>query len=177
MIDKNINDCWKNFLNNKVCCFTGYRPQKCPWKFDENDKRYIKVKKQIEKEIKKAILNGYNTFICGMAIGFDLTCAEIVLKLKNKFKNIILIGALPCKTQSHKWNLFYKEKYNKLINQLDGIRCIHDKYQFNCMQERNKFMIDNSSLCIALFDGKKGGTKQTIEYAKLKKIKIVYIDL
>ena len=30
MIDKNTNDCWKNFLNNKVCCFTGYRPQKCP---------------------------------------------------------------------------------------------------------------------------------------------------
>lgn len=44
------------------------------------------------------------------------------------------------------------------------------------MKERNKFMINNSSLCIALFDGKPSGTKQTIDYAKSLNKEIIYIN-
>ena len=36
-------------------------------------------------------------------------------------------------------------------------------------------MVENSSLLIALFDGKSGGTKSTIDYAKKKGLKIVII--
>ena len=38
-------------------------------------------------------------------------------------------------------------------------------------------MVNNSSLVIALFDGKEGGTKQTIEYAKSKGREIEIIKL
>ena len=43
------------------------------------------------------------------------------------------------------------------------------------MIERNKYMVNNSSLIIALFCEKNGGTKQTLEYAKSKNLKIVYL--
>ena len=36
-------------------------------------------------------------------------------------------------------------------------------------------MINNSSLLIALFGGKSGGTKSTIDYAKKQGVKIVVI--
>ncbi len=166
-----------NVLSQKVCCFTGYRPQKCPWGFNEEDKICLMVKIKTKTEIENAIKNGYDTFLCGMSIGFDMICAEIVLELKKKYKFIKLIGAIPCKNQDSKWNNCYKKRYKKLIQQLDGIRCIYDRYKSGCMQERNRFMINNSSLCIALFDGKVGGTKQTIEYAKSLKKQIKFIKI
>lgn len=98
-----------------MCCFTGYRPQKCPWGFNEKDERFIKVKEETRKAIKNAISIRYNTFLCGMAIGFDMMCAEIVLELKKEDKNIKLIGALPCRNQDGKWNKEYKKRYKFII--------------------------------------------------------------
>lgn len=43
------------------------------------------------------------------------------------------------------------------------------------MLERNRFMINNSSLVIALFDGKNGGTKKTIDYAKEQNINVIVL--
>lgn len=37
-------------------------------------------------------------------------------------------------------------------------------------------MVDNSSLIISLYNGAKGGTKSTIEYAKAKKLKLIVIN-
>lgn len=158
-------------------CFTGHRSQKLPWRFNEDDERCKSMKEKLRIEIVKAIENGYKTFICGMAIGFDMICAETVLALKKQYPDIKLIGALPCKTQDSKW--FYKDKirYRNLLDKLDGIRCIYDTYiGSECMLERNRYMVNNSSLLIALFDGITiGGTMSTVEYAKMQNLKIVVI--
>ena len=79
-----------------TCCFTGHRNQKLPWRFKENDLRCIKMKESARNQIVSAIKRGYNHFISGMAIGFDMICAEIVLDLKEQYPNIILECALPC---------------------------------------------------------------------------------
>lgn len=55
--------------------------------------------------------------------------------------------------------------------------CIYDEYiGTKCIFERNRFMVNNSSLLIALFSGKNGGTKSTIEYAKKQGLNIVIIE-
>ena len=43
------------------------------------------------------------------------------------------------------------------------------------MIERNRYMVNNSSLMIALFSGQSGGTKSTIDYAKQQGIEIIII--
>lgn len=78
-------------LNAHTCCFTGHRPQSLPWKFNEQDERCLKMKEQLRNEIIKAIKNGYKTFISGMALGFDMICAEMVLELKKTYPFIKLI--------------------------------------------------------------------------------------
>lgn len=160
-IDKEMTE-----LNRFWVSFTGHRPQKLPWGFNENDERFIDMKNRTRIEIENAIQKGYHTFLCGMALGFDMMCAELVLELKKKYPHIKLIGAIPCKNQSDRWNSIQKARYQKLLKQLDKIRCIYDTYIDGCMQERNQYMINNSSLVIALFNGKNGGTKTTIDYAK-----------
>lgn len=176
---KNVYDLKKQLeeinkdLSSLVACFTGHRPQKLPWRFNENDTRCIDMKKQAKIKIENALLSGYKTFITGMALGFDIICAEIVLDFKKQYPNIKLIGALPCKNQAALWSRKQQNRYNSILQQLDGVRCIYDTYiGSECMLERNRYMINSSSLVIALFDGKPGGTKQTLEYAKAQGLKI-----
>ena len=38
-------------------------------------------------------------------------------------------------------------------------------------------MVDNSNSMIAVFNGGKGGTRQTIEYAKKQKLDIIIIQI
>ena len=134
------------------------------------------MKKNLENRIEEAIQKGYDTFLSGMALGFDMICTEIVLLFKHKYKNIKIVGVLPCRNQDAKWPESQKIRYRELLEQLDYIRCENDYYTGpQCMIERNHFMIDNSSLLIALFNGLPGGTKSTIEYAKSKGNNIVII--
>ncbi len=164
-----------NNLSLNTVCFTGHRSQKLPWRFNEEDVRYKLTRIEVKKEIEKAILKGKSQFISGMALGFDMMCAEIVLELKKKYPNICLICAVPCKNQDAKWNKHQQERYKRILNQADKIRCIYDHYTQNCMQERNRYMVNASSLVIALFNGKNGGTQKTIEYAEKQGKEIVII--
>lgn len=133
--------------------------------------------KILHSEIEKSILQGYKTFLCGMALGFDMICAEMILEFKKTYKDIRLIGAIPCENQDCKWNSEQKKRYKKILTQLDMIRCIYKEYNgIDCMVERNKYMINNSSKIIALFYGFSGGTKKTIDYAKKQGLEIVIIQ-
>lgn len=162
---------------NNTVCFTGHRSQKLPWRFNEEDNRCKVMKVTLRAEIEKAIERGYKTFLCGMALGFDMICAETVIELKNKYSDIKIIGALPCRTQDIKWSVKDKECYRKLLNQLDGIRCIYDEYiGAECMLERNRYIVNNASLMIALFNGLPGGTKSTIDYAKKQGLEVIIIN-
>ena len=164
-------------LNSTTVCFTGHRSQKLPWAFNEADGRCKIMKEKLRKEIVKAIQRGYRTFLCGMAIGFDMISAETVLSLKEEYPDIKLIGALPCRTQDCKWSYKDRMRYRGLLSKLDGIRCIYDEYiGSECMLERNRYMVNNSSLMIALFNGKAGGTKSTIEFARKQGLEIVIIE-
>lgn len=165
-------------VKSKTVCFTGHRSQKLPWRFNEEDERCKAMKKTLRSEIEKAIQKGYKTFLCGMALGFDMICAETVIDLKKEYNDIKIIGALPCRTQDIKWSPKDRARYRNLLSQLDDIRCIYDKYiGADCMLERNRFMVNNSSLMIALFNGLAGGTKSTIDYARKQGLEIVIIEI
>ena len=66
------------------CCFTGHRPAKLPWGTDEGDERCLRLKARLREVIARAVEDGYTHFICGMAEGCDLYCAEAVLALRER---------------------------------------------------------------------------------------------
>ena len=72
----------------KVVCFTGHRPSKFSFGYNENSIELIKLKSLLINEIEKLYLLGYKTFLTGCAMGIDIWCAEIVLDLKKKFNDI-----------------------------------------------------------------------------------------
>ena len=57
---------------DNTCCFTGHRPNKLPWAFDEKDERCVALKTKMHDIIESVILSGMRHFICGMAQGCDM---------------------------------------------------------------------------------------------------------
>ena len=161
---------------SKVACFTGHRPQKLSWGYNEKDERCLRVKEKARERILNAINDGYTTFISGLAMGFDMICAEIVLEVKKDNPELKLVGAIPCLDQPSRWSESYKRRYKNIVEKLDHKVCKCTSYVNGCMQERNRFMIDNSSLCIALYNGKSGGTAQTVKDAEKKGLKLAIIN-
>ena len=70
--------------------FTGYRPQKMPFGFDETDERCVNFKLRLYNTIESLIDQGYKHFISGGALGMDMFAAEAVLRLKEKHPEITL---------------------------------------------------------------------------------------
>ena len=148
--------CHMKELNRiNTVCFTGHRIIGAD--FDE---------KAFKMAIDVALRNGFDTFICGGALGFDTYAAEEIIKLKKSHPEIELHLYLPCKDQEARWSERDKEKYYEILKCADHVDCPDTPYYDGCMRTRNYKMVDNSSLCISyLKDNVKSGTAQTVRYA------------
>lgn len=153
------------------CCFTGYRPAKFPFSLNRDDSRYKKFENTLIEELLRLIDSGCTTFISGMAMGFDIIAAETVLMLKKAYNtdDIKLICVLPFPNQSDGYTTYWKNRYNNVLEQCDKKVILSDDYFQGCYQKRNIFMVDNSDCVLTWYDGKAGGTRNTIDYAISKK--------
>ncbi len=155
-------------LRKHRCCFTGHRPSKMD--MTENE-----IKPLLEKAIDDAIAEGYVTFITGMAEGTDIWAAEIVLDRKLTNKDIRLICALPHPGFESRRSMTEKRRFDKIISNADLVKMVNEHYFTGCYQVRNEWMIDRSNLVIAVWNGSKSGTKNTVDYAKRKSVKVVNV--
>lgn len=162
----------------KSCCFTGHRPAKLPWGYDEENAACAKLKDELSIWITKLIEFGVNKFYTGMAMGTDIWAAEIVLAMKKKYpdKNINLIAAIPYEGQTNKWSEDWKKRYADILDQADEKVLLQKQYTRGCLHARNRYMVDNSSFIIAVFNGEEGGAKYTIDYAKKQGLRIKILD-
>ncbi|MBY0023812.1 putative phage-like protein YoqJ [Paenibacillus jamilae] len=154
-------------IRSKTVCFTGHRPNKLGG-YDESNPIMIRVKSELERGIRDAIEQGYDTFISGMALGVDMVAAEIVLKLRDTTaRHIRLVAAVPFEGQEGKWPQASRIRRSDIIARCDDVQYVCDPgYAAWKMQRRNTWMVDNSGLVIAVWDGTKGGTGNCVEYAE-----------
>ena len=54
---------------------------------------------------------------------------------------------------------------------------IQKEYSPGCMMKRNRYMVDNAQLIIACYDGKTGGTLNTLRYALEKGVQVLHLPL
>lgn len=119
---------------------------------------------------------GMTRFYCGMALGFDMMAAEVVLSLKDKFSDIQLIAVVPFSRQSSRWASSEQERYYRILAKTDKVVTLSENYFRGCLLRRNDYMLSHSSGVIAYFDGKpKGGTSYTVRKAERMKMNVVNI--
>lgn len=140
------------------CCFTGHRPEK----LTRSEKEITAL---LETAIRAAVNDGFVTFISGMARGVDIWAAEIVLRLRDEGCPIRLICASPFDGFEKNWSADWQKRYRRISATADDFRFISPAYSRDCFQRRNEWMVDHSARVIAMFNGERGGTKNTIDYA------------
>ena len=149
-------------------CFTGHRPEKL-------SEPEAVVRRKLEGAIRTSVNDGYFVFISGMARGVDIWAAEIVLKEREHNPAIKLICAIPYKGFERSWSSDWQKRYNDIMNAADLVRFICPGYSRACFQIRNEWMVDHSARVIAVYNGEKGGTRNTIEYAKKHSVEFMCI--
>ncbi len=150
----------------KTVCFTGHR------NISEAD--IERVVPKLDGVIEKCILNGYNAFITGGALGFDTVAAFRVLAAKERHPEIKLYLALPCRNQTVNWtSLKSLKEYRIIKDNADFIVYVRDFYDEGCMMERNRLMVDSSAVCVGYVKRASGGSAATMRYAeKMSRITI-----
>ena len=149
-------------------CFTGHRPEKLNIVEQE-------VKDRLRIAIQQAIKDGFTTFISGMARGVDMWAAEFVLEERTYNNNIKLICASPFKGFEKAWRTSEVYQYNDILQQADYVKYVCEHYSKQCFQIRNVWMVDHSARVIATYNGERGGTRNTIQYASNKNVEIYNI--
>ena len=161
---------------SRTCCFTGHRPDKLPWGYDERDPRCLALRHSMAREIEGLYLRGFRHFISGMAQGCDLYFAEAALDLREKCLDLSVEGAIPCPTQANSWPEEQRHRRRDILARCDLETVVQQHYDRFCMHRRDRYMVDRSAAILAVFDGTPGGTQYTLNYAMDKKREILLLD-
>lgn len=158
-----------------TCCFTGHRAKKLPWGFREDDPRCTALKQKIYDTVEAVYASGVRHFICGMANGCDLYFGEAVTALRNIHPDVTLEAAVPYAGQAATWSAEQKQRWQALYDACDYHTIVSERYTPDCMRKRNQYMVDNSSVLIAAYNGSSGGTLNTMLYAMRKQREVIQI--
>ena len=149
------------------CAFTGHRPHKFPWKYNESDSRCVALKAALTEQIKALVEAGITDFYSGGADGVDCWAAWIVLELRKKNPALRLHCILPYEGQEDKWSDSAQERYHSILSQADTVEYVSHEYYDGCMLDRNHRLVEAAGSLLAVYNGEwRGGTAATIRYAR-----------
>lgn len=98
--------------------------------------------------------------ISGMAQGWDTWLALAALDSGVCH----LIAAVPCLGQESPWPAKAQAKYNDILARAHETHIVCESYDYDAMQLRNEYMVDNSDTILAMWNGTSGGTKNCLDY-------------
>lgn len=170
--------------------YTGHRPNKLggySWNTEKNIEVINLIRSSMLTLLNSLKENEILEVFTGGALGIDQMTFEVANELKEKGFNIKTTLCIPFRKQYIKWNKQDIERYKHQIGIADKViyvdeinkynpsrECIGD-YKVWKLQKRNEYMVDNSDLVMAYWDGSSGGTKNCIQYAISLSIKVINI--
>ncbi len=150
-------------------CFTGHRPENLTRSEEA-------IRKDLEMQIRQVADSGLNVFITDMARGVDIWAAQIVLELRGEDDTVRLICACPYDGFEMGWSPAWQKQYREILTSADFVKYICEGYRPSCFEIRNQWMVNHAANVIAVFNGQKSGTKDTIDYARKAGLPVVSIE-
>lgn len=155
-------------MRNQTVCFTGHR---------QIEKTVLpSLARQLETVLRRLIEEGCRYFGAGGALGFDTLAAQTVLRLREEFPYIRLILVLPCRNQTKNWPPESVAEYRRILGLADKAVYVSQDYFPGCMQKRNRWMVDESSVCVAYCTRSTGGSAYTLDYARRQGLRAILLD-
>ena len=156
-----------------TACFSGHRMKKMHF-----SKNVLKLAYSLlYQATREAIEHGYYRFYTGMASGVDLWAAEIIIALRRSYPKLELhcVSPFPAFLNGSTGETHYQQMLVR--SRADSVCFTSPHYTKDCFCKRNQYMIDHSSLLLALVVDWNSGTGQTIHMAERAGISKVVIDM
>jgi uncharacterized phage-like protein YoqJ len=158
-----------------IVAITGHRPDKLGNDYTLTTPKVKEIERMLTNEV-RAIKKGYPNLklMTGMALGIDTLFARIAIA-----ENVPFIAAIPCINQSSRWLEHSRIEYERILaHPLCTTMMVSMKpYDRWCMDKRNKWMVDNANLLLAVHNGSSGGTANCMKYAKSKGLVTCILDI
>ncbi len=168
------------FQKHLNVCFSGHRPNKLPDAGDLSQPAMNAVYHDLLIMIDNAVTEGKSNFIHGMMSGFDIIAAEAVLEIKKKHPHIRLISVLPFIENffmTKEWYGDWARRATEVYKESDCRVCLAKSYYPQVYYDRNKWMIEHSSLLICYQSSGKGGTAYTVNSAEKNGVPVINLAL
>lgn len=160
-----------------TCAFTGHRPKKFPWGYNETAVECVALKQTLAKQISVLAEIGYTDFLSGMAEGTDTWAALAVLALQAERPALRLHCVLPCEGQADRWSEAARARYRSILERASSVVYVSRAYSGDCMLRRNRYLVEHTALLLAVYNGeRRGGTAATVRYASRAGREIILID-
>lgn len=160
----------------KTVAFSGHRSGKMSTgllPFDEGWQPE-NLPERLDDAIQALCEEGFDTFLCGMAEGFDLQAAESVIRVRKRLAEPVrLIAVIPHRGQSERFPYAVREIYESVLACADDAITLAEAYSSGCFHVRNDFLVDHASALLCFYNGSKGGTQYTVKRALKSGLRIV----
>ena len=160
-----------------VCCVKGHSPENLPFGGKESIIDVYKIKIALYQEIDKAIDNGYTCFMNDACRGVNFWATQYILQKRKRNPNIQLKLVVNCDEPIETWCCNDLQTYNSILLHANGIPRFGCEYTHDFMQIKHIYMINKSSLLLAVWNGQASNTKNCIDFAKHKGIKTTVINI
>ncbi len=139
-------------------------------------RNYPEAKSEALRGVVERFVNeGYTTFLCGMAEGFDIAAAEVVMSLKANYPQLRLLLVIPF--EGHELtmpNAEWRERYRRVVEAADEVVTVSQSYNVNIYRQRNDYLVDNADAIICYYSGRvRSGTGYTVRRAIKKCLRMV----
>ena len=153
-------------MKENICCFTGHR--NIPAEDGEN------VKTKLKEQILALLEEGNRTFLVGGAMGFDMLAAEALVDLREKEgKEFRLVSVLPFPDWREGWPAEEYAREEAILKNCDEFSFSGEKCDRKLYLDRDRKMVDASSVCVAWCSRRSGGTAYTVRYALKQGVQVV----
>jgi len=152
-------------MKETSCCFTGHR--KIPVRETET------VRRRIREKVTELYRLGFDTFLVGGAIGFDMLAAETLLDMRDaESLKLRMHSMLPFPAWREKWEEDEIRRQDRIMARSDLVTFCMDHYFKQVYYLRDVMLVDNAAYCIAWCKRTKGGTAFTVRHALRKGVPV-----
>lgn len=136
---------------------------------------------------------GFRTFLCGMAMGFDLAAAEAVLACRDSetgsafspaaapephsphtpMPGLRLVAVIPFRGQESRFPAADRERFRRVLAAADHSVTLSPSYHAGCYAVRNNYLVEHAALLVAWYDGSPGGTHYTVRRALVRGLEFI----
>lgn len=116
---------------------------------------------------------GARRFRVGMAEGFDMIAAEMILELMSEDSNIAIEAYIPWQEFDSHFSKSEASRFYNIVKHCDAVYYAAKEYNKGVYHKRNDMLIEGADYLIAWWDGSSSGTGYTVKRAKQQHLKII----